>query len=386
MAPAILSDVRKPRKRGNGEGTVVPRKGPPPRWDAVIVVGWTLEGRPVRRSRSASSEAQARKLLADMRRARDGGDPLPDDRLTTATFLRDWLARTEPHVRPTTYRTYRFAIATFLLPNLGAVPLRRLRARHVTAMLDSLADLSPYTVAGARSVLRRALADAERDRLVDHNAAALAHGPVLPGRISAPAAADVRAVLAAVRDHRLSPLFVLDALTGLRLGEVTGLRWVDVDAELLRIRVQLQATRDPDEPFVLTEPKTPAARRVLRLGPAALEALRTQRIRQGEERMAAGRRWQNASDLVFTTSTGGPLSPNTVRWVLSKAQDDASVARFPFHSLRRFAGTVVGDLDMKAAQALLGHRAETLTADVYASTTRAAMDRASAAMEEAIGG
>jgi len=326
-------------------------------------------------------------LLADMVKAKDAGDPLPDDRLTTGTFITDWLKRQQTRVRPTTLRTYQFQADHLLLPHVGSIPLRRLRASHVEAMMAAHASLSAHTVAGARSLLRRILADAERDRLISHNPAALARGQVaLPRRIEAPSVATVNAVLDALANHRLYALFVLDALTGLRLGEVSGLRWGDLDGAALRVRVQLQLTRNPDEPFILSQTKTAQSRREIRLAPSAIEALRVHRLRQAEERLAAGSGWKNVSDLIFTNVEGEPLHPNTIRWVLAQGIATAGVPTFPFHSFRRFAATVVGGSgDMAAAQALLGHRAETLTADVYVSKTDAAMHRAAEVMEAVMG-
>ena len=122
------------------------------------------------------------------------------------------------------------------------------------------------------------------------------------------------------------------------------------------------------------------------LAPSAVEALRAHRVRQAAEHLAAGPGWRDASDLIFTTTDGRPLHPNTVRWVLKDAIATTGVPDFPFHSLRRFAATVVAATgDMKAAQALLGHTSATLTADVYASVTDASMQRAADAMEAAMG-
>lgn len=379
--------TRRSRTRGNGEGSIIHRPERPSPWVATVITGWTAAGRPIRRSRSASSERAAKKLLAEMRQARDAGDAIPDARLTTGTFLVDWLKRQQARVRATTFRTLTFQVERLLLPHVGSVPLQRLRASHVEAMMAALSGLSPHTVAGARSVLRRALADAERDRIISHNAAALARShAALPSRRVAPSVPTVRAVLDALASHRLWALFVLDALTGLRLGEVSGLRWSDLDGATLHVRVQLQVTHDPEEPFVLTEPKTAQSRRDIRLAPSAIEALRVHRLRQAAERLAAGPGWKNASDLIFTTAEGGPLHPNTVRWVLAQGIAAAGVPAFQFHSLRRFAATVVGGSgDMAAAQALLGHRSETLTADVYVSKTDAAMHRAAEVMEAAMG-
>jgi len=380
--------MRRPRTRANGEGSILHRPERRSPWVAVLVVGWTTDGRPIRRSRSASSDREAKKLLADMRQARDAGDALPDDRLTTGKFLVDWLKRQQGRVRVGTSRAYKFQLERLVMPKIGMIPLRRLRASHVEGMMDSFPALSPNTVAGARSVLRRALADAERDRLIDHNPAALARSHAGPARrLVAPSVTTVRAVLDALASHRLSALFVLDALTGLRLGEVSGLRWSDLDGEVLHVRVQLQATRDPEEPWVLTSPKSERSRRDIRLAPSAIEALRVHRLRQATERLAAGSGWRDVSDLIFTTAEGGPLPANTIRWVLKQAILRTGAGDFfPFHSLRRFAATVVGGSgDMAAAQALLGHRAEALTADVYVSVTDGAMRRAAEVMEAVMG-
>jgi integrase len=379
--------MRRPRTRANGEGSIIFRPERPSPWVAVLVVGWTTDGRPIRRSRSALSERAAKKLLAEMRQARDAGDALPDERLTTGTFLVDWLKRQQARVRAGTARAYKFQLERLVMPKIGMIPLRRLRASHVEAMMDSFPGLSPNTVRGARSVLRRALTDAERDRLITHNPAALARthsGPV--PRLVAPSVATVRAVLGVLSSHRLSALFALDALTGLRLGEVSGLRWSDLDGRILHVRRQLQATRDPEEPFILTTPKSERSTRNLWLPLSAVEALRAHRVRQAAERLAAGEGWRNASNLIFTTVEGRPVPANTVRWVLKKAILQTGVPDFPFHSLRRFAATIVGGSgDMAAAQALLGHRAETLTADVYVSVTDGAMRRAAELMEAAMG-
>ena len=379
--------TRRSRTRGNGEGSILHRPERPSPWVAVVITGWTADGRPIRRSRYASSERAAKDLLVEMRQAREVGDLIPDHRLTTGAFLVDWFQRQQSRVRAGTARTYKFQLERLVIPKIGMVPLRRLRASHVETMMAAFPGLSPHTVGGARRVLRRALADAERDRLVDHNPAALARshtGHVQ--RLVAPSVATVRAVLDALSSHRLSALFVLDALTGLRLGEVSGLRWSDLEGATIHVRVQLQITRDPEEPFVLTMPKSERSRRDIRLAPSAVEALRAHRVRQATERLAAGPGWRSASDLIFMTAEGGPLHPNTVRWVLKDAIAKAVVPDFPFHSLRRFAATVVAATgDMKAAQALLGHTSANMTADVYASITDASMQRAADAMESAMG-
>ena len=122
------------------------------------------------------------------------------------------------------------------------------------------------------------------------------------------------------------------------------------------------------------------------LAPPAVDALRRQRVRQGEERLAAGKRWRDASGLVFMTRDGGPLSESTVQWVMAEGCRKAGIAHVAPHSLRHWtATTIVATGDVKAAQTVLGHTTAALTVDTYASPTDAGLRRASDAIGEALG-
>ena len=393
---STLPSMGRPRVNGNGEGTVY-RAAPILRrdgiradrrlpWAAALVVGWTPEGRPIRRLRYASSEREAKMLLAEMRRAHASGRPLPDDRLTVGKWLVRWLAHASPTFRPATIRAYDQVIRAYLLPDLGTLSLRTLAPSRIETMMQRMAarGLSPLTCIHARDVLKRALADALRDGHTDRNAAALARPPRHErGQIAAPSTADVRGLLAALDGHRLHDMVLVMAATGLRVGEAMGLRWEDVADDRLTVRYQL--ARHAGEP-VLAEPKSSRSRRVILLAPPAIDALRRQRIRQGEERLAAGRRWRDATGLVFTTRDGSPLSESTIQWVMAEGCRRAGVAHIAPHSLRRWTATIiVATGDVKAAQAVLGHTSAALTTDTYASPTNAGLRRASDAIGEALG-
>ena len=379
----ILLDMRRARARANGQGTVYQaswRRGKP--WCAVLVVGWTLDGKPIRRCRYASSEQAAKDKLRDMRKARETGYALPDEHLTVSKFLQRWVPRQAVRVRPATMRHYRFMFDRYINPTVGGIPLQSLRASQVDAMMDGIPNAN--TAAGARALLSRALRDAQRERLITENVATLATPRRKDGRRRTVEAADVRAALDALGGHRLHDLYLLAAATGLRMGEICGLRWSDWSGERLRIALQLVYTRDPAEPFLLAPPKTPESMATIILPELAQRALSRQKSRQAEERLAHGTRWRNVNDLIFTTSTGDPLPPSTVDYVLRQGATSAGV-RLSMHDLRRFAATTVAATgDMKAAQALLRHRSASLTADVYAAETDAGRRRAAAALQEAL--
>ncbi len=126
--------------------------------------------------------------------------------------------------------------------------------------------VSPVTVRHVRATLRRALADAVRDGRVGRNAAADARPPYVPhrpvGYMSAP---DVRRLLDATRDDPLGPIFALAASTGLRLGELLGLAWPDVDFAAGTVTVRRSLARGRIERWELAQPKTATSRRTIPL-------------------------------------------------------------------------------------------------------------------------
>jgi integrase len=373
--------------RANGDGTVWRATGKRRRpWAAALIVGWTPEGKAIKRTRFAFSEREAKVLLAEMRARHVTGRPLPNDRLTVGKWLVGWLAHVRGTVRPNTADAYEQTIRNYLLPELGTVPLRTLQPSRVEALTaDLLArGYSPNTAARARDVLRRAIADAVKDGHVDRNAAALARPPRVPrDQIAAPTTADVTALLAALDGHRLRDMVLVMAATGLRVSEAMGLRWEDVADGALTVRYQL--ARIDGEP-VLAEPKSARSRRTILLPPVAAAALRGQRARQAQERIAAGPRWADATGLVFTTADGSPLSESTLQYVMGRACREAGIRHLSPHDLRRWTATaIVATGDVKAAATVLGHVSAALTVDTYSSATDEALRRAADAVEGALG-
>lgn len=375
--------ARRRRVRANGEGTVYERKDRPGTWVAVLVVGWGPAGRPKRRVRSASSRREAERVLTEMVARHRTGMPMPDRMLTVGRYLEGWIGPTAERIRPTTLRNYRLAVR-YITADMGTVPLATLTPSRVEALLSTLRD-RPDTARNTRDVLKRVLADAMKDGLVTRNAAAMSRPPKVARRqLEAPTADDVRALLAALEDHRLRDMVLVMAATGLRVGEAMGLRWDDVTAATLTVRHQLARVNGE---AVLSAPKSARSERTIPLAPVAVAALERQRAAQARERFAAkriGQGWDTG--LVFTTEDGRPLSESTVQYVMAEACKRAGIRHVRPHDLRRWAATVVvATGDAKAAQDMLGHTYAGMTLDRYATGSDASRARAAGAVEEALG-
>jgi integrase len=373
-------------RRGANEGTI--RLRPDGRWEArVLVTGPT--GRKVRRSLLARTRKEVQGKLADALRAEADGLPHPDERLTVAAFLDQWLRDSAmPTVRPKTFQSYVGIVRVHLAPGLGHLHLARLTPQQVQAFLNakSREHLAPRTVAYIRAVLRQALNQAERWGLVTRNAARLAEPPRVPRREVSPLSPDqAREFLDAIHGDRLEALYLVALGVGLRQGEILGLAWSDVGfvSSTLAVRHALQRV---DGRLILVEPKSVTSHRVVALPAIVLDALRAHRTRQREDRLLAGSRWHDDErGLVFTTTIGTPMDGIAVTRRFQALLLAAGLPRQRFHDLRHACASLLlaQGVSPRVVMETLGHSQISLTLNTY-SHVIPALGRAAAAQMDAM--
>lgn len=315
-----------------------------------------------------------------LRREKLGLGPV-DDRLTVATYLSAW-SDGLVGIRPRTVESYRHTVDRHLIPTLGTISLLELRAADIRRAVRTISQRTGIrTAAYAVTVLRLAIGVAVRDRLLERNEAAAVRRPTadLPER-EVLDAAGARQLLAAVAGDRLEAMYVVALTTGLRRGELLGLRWHDVDMATGIAKVTVQLMYRPGDAYELTPPKTKRSRRVIRLSGLAIDALTEHRKRQRLERLAAGPAWRG-TDLVFTTAKGGPLAGSTVVHALHRHLAAASLPRQRFHDLRHTAATLLAPKLSRAELLALFGWAEGSTPARYTHASSVSQ-RAADAMDE----
>jgi len=176
----------------------------------------------------------------------------------------------------------------------------------------------------------------------------------------------VRILLDATRDDRLGPLIHVAIATGLRQGEVFGLRWRDIDLDTGTLHVRYAMLRIAGVP-TFVEPKTVLSRRTIPLPPSTVAALRTRRVRQLEDRLLAGSRWQDW-DLMFASTIGTPFDSRNVTIRFQHLLSLAGPPRQRFHDLRHFAASLLlaGGVPARTIMGILGHSQIILTMSTYA--------------------
>jgi integrase len=379
------------RKRNAGEGSIFERSDG--RWCAQLDLGW--EGGKRRRKYVYGATAQeVRDQLLQARSDRAAGLPVVVGRQTVAQFLQDWLENSvKPSVRPLTHEQYRQHVKLYLAPLLGHHRLSKLAPQHVRAFLKrKLEDgLSPRTVQLSLVILRRSLGQAVKDGLTGRNVAKLVDGPRVrhfEGQTLSPE--DARALLDAAKGERFEALYTAALAVGLRMGEALGLRWQDVNLDRRSLtvnRILERIGRGHGSTLQLVEPKTSRSRRTVNLPEAAVRALRAHKVRQLEERLAAGLRWQD-SGLVFPNSLGKPLDPHELHNGFKALLTKAGLPNIRFHDLRHSAASLMlaQGIPLRSIQDILGHSSIALTANLYAHVGEQLRREAADAMDAVLAG
>lgn len=330
-----------------------------------------------------------------LQQAAGAGLPATPARLTCGDYLTSWLQQVRPSLRESTWRRYRSIVEGLLIPTIGRVPVARLQPADVGRMMGAVQapGRSAQTAAHARAVLRNALADGQRLGVVARNVAAIADPPHLPApepTVLSPEQA--RTVVAAMGTGQLGRLVLVALHSGLRLGELLGLRWEDavLDGARPEVRVVQTVQWRPGE-YVAVEPKSRRSHRAVPLTREAVRALTQERQAQREARLAAGSRWRpvpGLGELVFTTSVGRPLSGPHVTRQFQRALVAAGLPRLRFHDLRAASGALLltAGVDIAVVSRRLGHSGIGVTASRYAGVAdqlqREASERLQALLED----
>lgn len=379
-------------RRGHGDGSIYLRSDG--RWAASI----SLENRK-RKTFYGKSRKEVQQQLTKALHEQQQGTLVTTPQQQVGQFLTRWLEDTHRQsIRLRTYERYEEIVRLHLVPGIGHHQLQKLAPQHLQAFYaQKLGEgLSTTTVASFHNVLHKALQMAVRWNLVARNVCDL----VTPPRrrrfeIQPLSPEQAQQLLAAARGHRLEALFVLALCTGMRRGELMGLKWRDLTFTTGTLQVRRILTRVPRKArktggpaYAEAEPKTEKGRRSILLPSLALEALKGHRVRQLAEKLKAGPAWQE-HDYVFCTTVGTHLNPTRdMLDLLKQLLNKAGLLDIRFHDLRHSLATAVLGLgtNPKIVQEVLGHAAISMTMDIYSHVLPTMQQEAMSRLNEALRG
>jgi integrase len=355
------------KRRGNHEGSISKRKRD------GIVVGWMAQvmmpdGN--RKTAYAKTQTEARAKLKDLQAESERMQHRnPTTYATIGEFLTDWLLVVEQTKEANTYRFYRQTITNYC-QEIMPIPLEKLTPNHIQKLLaERMGDgLSGSTVRHVYTTLHVALEFGVKTGVFDYNIADRVTRPKKRRyEHSTITSTQVQDLLAATAEHRLAALFILAVSTGMRPGEILGLRWQDVDLSSGEIHIH-RNLQHVDGKKESKEPKTEGGRRTILLTYTALNALIAHKQRQDEEKAILENEWDLSWGLVFCNQQGKPINATwLVKRVFKPALQRAGLPDIRLYDLRHTAATLLMEAGIhpKVVSEMLGHSSITLTLDTY---------------------
>lgn len=422
--------TRKPRRRANGEGTIVQRKDG--RYEAKLFVP-TTAGTIKRVSVYGRTREECHAKYIKVKGQADDGIPVASVSWTVEQYLTYWLENVRVERRPKTVQGYESVIRLHLVPGLGKKRLGKLTARDVRAFITNIREacqccrhgwdasrdkprccalkggeccrsrLSVRMVQFIPAVLRNALQAAVREEILTRNVARLVTVTSPKYKVNRGlTVGQARAVLKAVQDERLYALYVLALCLGLRRGELLGLRWQDITLtpcrdcggvggtpngepcagtgiQAAKLEVVQTLQRVGGE-LQFVPPKTENSTGTIPLPEICVTALCEHKVRQDAERAEAWPNWQDRG-LVFSSRLGTPMEPDNLRRSWGRIRKAAGLGEIRLHDMRHTCVSLLLDLGVPphVVREIVGHSDIEVTMTIYA---HAALDEKRAALRK----
>jgi integrase len=345
---------------------------------------------PKRKTVYGNTRQEAAEKLTKAMADRDDGLVFDVGNLKVGEYLERWLKDSvRDTVRPTTFERYEQIVRGHIVPVLGGIKLKGLTPAHVRGLYREKLDagLSPGTVRYIHVTLHKGLKQAVMDGLIPRNATEAVKPPQVRRAEMRPLSPEqVKTLLEVACGDRLEALYVLAVTTGLRQGELLGLKWEDVDLEAGKLRVQRTLAIAKGGPKLMA-PKTKSSRQDRKAHPERRECSQKppQEAARGD-RNRAGSLWRE-NGLIFASETGDPLDRRYVTTHRFKPLlKRAGLPQIRFHDLRHTCATLLlgRNVNPKIVSEMLGHASIAITLDTYSHVLPNMQSEAAKAMEDAL--
>ena len=357
------------KRRPSGDGMV--RKREDGRWEGRIVVGHKENGDSIFRYIYADTQKELTAKLRQNIAAYQGVDLTEQSRMTLSQWLDCWLANIAGTVRPTTKTRYEGTVARHIKPYLGDKPVTQVTAKDIQKLYDTLArqgnqktgeGLSSGTIRGIHSMLHEALDAAQQAGVIARNPTEEIDAPKFsykPKQVLTDE--QLETFMEVIREDAVwYDFFYTELTTGLRRGEICGLRWEDFDEGNGTLKIRRTVHAEKGGELTTWDTKTAAGTRTITLSPSTAELLRE-------------RKRSTLTDWIFPDplKPENPTRPSAAYGRMKALLKQAGLPDIRFHDLRHTFAThaLASGVDVKTLSGILGHTRAAFTLDTYTHTT-----------------
>jgi len=369
------------RRRSNNEGSLYFHKTRGC-WCAQV----SVSGR--RLTKYGKTQKECHEWIKQMLAQIDGGLTFEGTQITLERFIEVWLSSKEISRRPNTVRNYRRYSEMYILPVLGKMRLQNILPAHIRQLYIRMREEGK----GARTIelvhvtLHCAFAQAIKEGILGRNPLDAVERPrVETTHFQILTEDQARQFLIAASGSPNEAIFYLALITGMRKGELLGLKWSDVDWDKGILLIQRQLQQAGSKSAVLAPPKTRAGRRAIKLGAGALAQLDAHRKRQELVKAVAGENWKE-NDLIFTSSIGTFTDQSKVSKEFKRILKNAGLPDIRFHDLRHTSISFLLDVGtpVNTVQVRAGHSKASVTVDIYGHALVHSQEEAAERIEELV--
>ena len=372
------------KKRANGEGNIRKRKDG--RWEGRYTAGHDpVTGKQIFKNVLGKTQAEVKEKLARALVEAGQLDFTKAGQYTVGTWMDTWFENVAKiKVRPSSHQTYKGYIDNHIKPSIGNIPLEKLTTMDLQKFYRKLLTkgrverieskeqpkgLSAKTVRNINQVISSAMDLAVVQKIILNNPTHTCELPKVEHKeMQTVPVEQLSAFLEEAKRSGVYEMYYIELATGLRRGELLGLKWQDIDWKNGIIKVRRQVARVNGQ-IVEAPLKTKNSYRAVTISQQAIEVLKTQKAKTNDE-------------YVFPSPNGGPISPDSVNNMLKRVLERAGIPKVRFHDLRHTFATIAlqNGVDIKTVSGMLGHFSAGFTLDTYAHVTTTAQKEAAQTM------
>jgi integrase len=337
-------------------------------WYYVLDLGKDDKGiRKQKKKRGFKTKKEAEKALIETINAINKGSYIEPSKMTYQEYTEQWFGTKKHSICSQSVKVYENCLRKRIIPKLGQYRLSRVTTILIQSFIDSLKEegLSDSTIKKYLEIIRNSLEYAIDFNLLSTNPAIKVKLPKSNKKeMKVWSQEEANGFLKKAKDDPCFIVFQLALSTGMRQGEILGLRWKDINIE--KGMLYIQQTLSQDGKTFIAGAKTKSSIRAINLSSSTIKYLRERRINIAKDKLRYGPLY-NDNDLIGCTQHGTPLNPANIRRSFNRIIKQADLPKIRFHDLRHTHATLLlaQGVNVKVISERLGHSNIKVTLDTY---------------------
>jgi len=365
-------------KRANGEGSIGKYKNG---WRSKINIGYDENGKVIRKELYGKTQKEVKEKLEAYKKTNDIGLSLDREKITLEDWYYTWLFDyKQKELKLKSFEKYEGLYRNYIKDSdIGNMKIKDIRATHLQKYYNNLIeqkDKPVSTVSGINTRLKVCFTEAEKQGYIDKNYCKLVTLPknIKQKEIKVLSLDEQKRFIESIKGNKYEMLFILALGTGMRKGELLGLKWFDIDFSnnVITVSRTLQRAseinRDGTRVTMKVEqsPKTKNSIRTIPVPNDIALKLKSHKAKQNEIKLKSAGLYKD-SDYVFCNELGEPLNENKPNKILTTILNKSDIEPIKFHALRHTYATRLFEADVppKTVQSLLGHSDISITMNIY---------------------